>query len=88
MKITNKSVIFSEKDAPVCILLACILMFAVAWYVESYVPTKIEIAVRQMERCVEFENHINIHPWLDGQLIAQDKIEQECKDIHPIKYTN
>lgn len=71
----------------ICILLASVLILAFAWYSESYVPNKIKNAVRQMERCVEWENHINTHPWLDGQLVYQDKVEQECKDIHPIKYT-
>lgn len=68
------------------IIIASVLIIAFAWYSESYVPSKIENAVRQMERCVEWENHINTHPYLDGQLVAQDKVEQECKDIHPIKY--
>lgn len=70
------------------IITAVVLLLGFAWYSEIYVPNKIKNAVEEMEKCVEWETHIN-NLYAKGfpQLAAQEKMEQQCKDIHPIKYT-
>ena len=88
MKITVNSVIFDKEEMCICGVIAAILLIVSVWCSVSYWNYKIKIAVADMEHCVEWEAHINrLYSKGIGPLEAQEKMEQQCKDIHPIKYT-